>query len=319
MVDRPILSICIPTWNRAKYLKECLDSIVSQKWFNQQDVEIVISDNASTDNTKELVARYKEQYPNIVYHRNDENIWWLKNVLALPAHVHWEYMWLLSDDDMMSDIAIDTTLDVIKQHNPWLILSKMLGFWDWTKIDPQKIERRWEIKDFVGMDNFLNFLSTAHYDITPYIMLLSLFCFKKELYLKHLKSLLKEHGNNYIEVLGKDYFPHSRIIYLPFWNTEKISIIERNLILCRWWNMSRSFRRAVCKDLLRLIQDLDKRYSPNKKTLHRMKMVYYYSVFLYIVMTHIRKYIPKFLYNILVYIGRHVVTWIKAIRSKITR
>jgi len=71
---KPLLSICIPTYNRAEYLDKCLASIVSQKEFRGGNVEIVISDNASTDNTEDVVNRYQEQYDNIFYSRNLENV-----------------------------------------------------------------------------------------------------------------------------------------------------------------------------------------------------------------------------------------------------
>lgn len=69
-----LVSICIPTYNRESYLKKCLDSLVYQPEFLKGDVEIVISDNCSTDHTRELVQRYKEKYSNIQYHRNKRNI-----------------------------------------------------------------------------------------------------------------------------------------------------------------------------------------------------------------------------------------------------
>lgn len=69
-----LVSICIPTYNRAVYLKKCLDSLVCQSEFKQGLVEIVISDNASTDNTNALARNYAEKYSNIVYHRNMKNM-----------------------------------------------------------------------------------------------------------------------------------------------------------------------------------------------------------------------------------------------------
>lgn len=69
-----LLSICIPTYNRAPYLKRCLDSLVCQPEFLKGDVEIVISDNASTDKTMSLIKDYQAKYKNITYHRNAENI-----------------------------------------------------------------------------------------------------------------------------------------------------------------------------------------------------------------------------------------------------
>lgn len=69
-VDKPLLSICIPTYNRAEYLEQCLEAIVHQEGFDER-VEVVISDNASTDGTQELCKRYTAQFSNIRYFRND--------------------------------------------------------------------------------------------------------------------------------------------------------------------------------------------------------------------------------------------------------
>ena len=80
-MHQPLLSICIPTYNREKYLQECLESIIHQEGFNTEDIEIVISDNASQDNTTQLVETYKAKYPNIKYFRNVENIGAIRNVL----------------------------------------------------------------------------------------------------------------------------------------------------------------------------------------------------------------------------------------------
>ncbi|MEI6774123.1 MAG: glycosyltransferase family 2 protein [bacterium] len=74
MGNKPLLSICIPTYNRQEYLKQCLDSIVNQKGFDTEKIEIVISDNASPDKTNLLVKEYQKKYKNITYSRNDQNI-----------------------------------------------------------------------------------------------------------------------------------------------------------------------------------------------------------------------------------------------------
>jgi len=71
----PLLSICIPTYNRSGYLKRCIDSIIrSAKDLSEEEIEIVISDNASTDDTPNVVQYYLNQYKWIKYERNEENI-----------------------------------------------------------------------------------------------------------------------------------------------------------------------------------------------------------------------------------------------------
>lgn len=79
MEGTPLVSICIPTYNRAQYLEKSLKSIVKEKSYLDGCVEIVISDNCSDDSTQELCMKYSENYDNIVYRRNSSNIGY-KNV-----------------------------------------------------------------------------------------------------------------------------------------------------------------------------------------------------------------------------------------------
>lgn len=73
-MKQPLLSICIPTYNRSKYLKKSIESIISQKEFLEHMVEIIISDNASEDDTKTVATFFAQKYDNILYFRNDENV-----------------------------------------------------------------------------------------------------------------------------------------------------------------------------------------------------------------------------------------------------
>jgi abequosyltransferase len=70
------LSICIPTYNRSIYLADTINSIVYQTEFVDSDeVEIVVSDNCSTDDTEEVMQKFLSKYPaKIKYNRNAENI-----------------------------------------------------------------------------------------------------------------------------------------------------------------------------------------------------------------------------------------------------
>ncbi len=66
-----ILSICIPTYNRASVLEQTLNSVVKEL---DDDIEVVISDNQSTDNTEEVGRRFAAKYDNIKYYRNEVNV-----------------------------------------------------------------------------------------------------------------------------------------------------------------------------------------------------------------------------------------------------
>ncbi len=72
----PRLSICIPTYNRASVLEKTLESITANPVFAAaSDIEVVVSDNASTDNTEEVVARFAALHQDRVrYFRNTTNV-----------------------------------------------------------------------------------------------------------------------------------------------------------------------------------------------------------------------------------------------------
>ena len=69
-----MLSNCIPTYNRSAYLRECLESIVSSAKGHEEQFEIVISDNASTDDTVSSGSEFNLRYPWIKYRRNDTRV-----------------------------------------------------------------------------------------------------------------------------------------------------------------------------------------------------------------------------------------------------
>lgn len=135
--SQPLLSICIPTYNREKYLKECLDSIVNQEWFNIDEIEIVISDNASEDNTTDLVKSYQEKYKNIKYFRNDENLWFDRNLDNTINNASWNFCWTLSDDEIIIEWWLNYIKNIIK-NNPdiWYIwISKINNDWNYIKLN----------------------------------------------------------------------------------------------------------------------------------------------------------------------------------------
>lgn len=123
----PLLSLCIPTYNRAEYLKECLDSIVSQfkdkNIFKQ--VEIIISDNNSQDHTEKVVINYQKKYPNIRYFKNKKNIGSIKNVIRAISYTRGAYIWFFADDDLHKEKSLQTVLWVIKTYEPEVILCNL--------------------------------------------------------------------------------------------------------------------------------------------------------------------------------------------------
>lgn len=113
-----ILTISIPTWNRANLLKELLNSLITQIETNKlyNEVEIIVSNNASEDNTHEIVDELRHKHSFIVYNRNPVNIGGNPNVMKSMEMASSEYLILLGDDDRMNDMSIPKIVDFLKSN-----------------------------------------------------------------------------------------------------------------------------------------------------------------------------------------------------------
>ncbi len=108
----PLLSICIPTYNRRDFLETCLRSVVEElERHPDTSIEVVVSDNASTDGTRELCATFAAQCPRIRYHRNEENIGGHRNIDRVVDRARGEYCWYLGDDDALLPGSLKTVLE----------------------------------------------------------------------------------------------------------------------------------------------------------------------------------------------------------------
>lgn len=110
------LTVAIPTYNRAKSLQAALDSILSQI-SNHLNLEIIISDNASTDNTSEIVKQYQKTYQHIRYFRNDTNKGIDYNISKAVELSSSDYVMLLSDDDLLLDGSLDYLISLINTND----------------------------------------------------------------------------------------------------------------------------------------------------------------------------------------------------------
>jgi abequosyltransferase len=94
----PILTIAIPTYNRSAFLKRSLQYLYEQK-NDLANVELIISDNASADNTSEVVAEFQSLGLNIRYIRNPENKGADLNIVQCYTSAKGKYVLTLGDDD----------------------------------------------------------------------------------------------------------------------------------------------------------------------------------------------------------------------------
>ena len=98
----PLVTIAIPTFNRASWLKGCVESALSQTYEN---VEVVVSDNGSTDGTSDLLKDLS--HPKLRVVRQRTNIGLIANWNACLAEARGEYILVLSDDDRIGADALE--------------------------------------------------------------------------------------------------------------------------------------------------------------------------------------------------------------------
>lgn len=129
----PLLSICIPTYNRANFLRECLDSILISARGHEDEIEIVISDNASTDETPSLVTEFQSRYSFIRYNRNPINVI-EKNFYIVSTLATSKYVWLFGDDDKMTPQAIPAVLEQLRAGYDLYVVNYSMWSRDWQTV-----------------------------------------------------------------------------------------------------------------------------------------------------------------------------------------
>jgi|688.fasta_scaffold10310_3 glycosyltransferase involved in cell wall biosynthesis len=111
---KPTLSICIPTCNRAHFLRVMLEALLPQVLEFKEDVEVWILDNGSSDTTKELLIQLASLGPFNVLRRND-NVGPVRNLVEGPLKLaRGEYVWVLGDHNLLRPQALKTILEAIK-------------------------------------------------------------------------------------------------------------------------------------------------------------------------------------------------------------
>jgi glycosyltransferase involved in cell wall biosynthesis len=127
-----LLSICIPTRNRAFYLNELLTCIYQEVVsINVNDrsllLKIYISDNASSDQTQDVVKHWSKSLP-IEYSSNYQNIGAGKNVLLVSTKSQGKYTWILGDDELIFPGSLLKVFQTLESEKPGLLIATSEGY-----------------------------------------------------------------------------------------------------------------------------------------------------------------------------------------------
>jgi len=118
------LSILIPTFNRANKLFRLLRFVASEIANSdiREQVQVLISDNASTDDTCKIISEFSTSHFKFYYFRQEQNQGFDGNLRFLYNQAQTDYVWYLADDDMPLSGSISTIIRAIQDNNPDLLL-----------------------------------------------------------------------------------------------------------------------------------------------------------------------------------------------------
>jgi abequosyltransferase len=126
---RPLFSICIPAYNRAKFLAPLLDSIYSQSY---KDFNVVICEDRSREGAEiAAVAReYAGRFPGtLFYYENETNLGYDANVRNLVEKATGQYCFFMGNDDLMCAGALENVASLLGRHqNTGLVLKSYAWF-----------------------------------------------------------------------------------------------------------------------------------------------------------------------------------------------
>jgi len=126
MIETTLLTIAIPTYNRAAYLGELLPMLteaVSLVNFEAPIVEILVVDNASTDTTQDVISSIIAERRFVRASRNGVNIGGDRNFIECVRLSRGAYVWLFGDDDLLLNGGVSRVVNLLREHRPALLIA----------------------------------------------------------------------------------------------------------------------------------------------------------------------------------------------------
>jgi glycosyltransferase involved in cell wall biosynthesis len=112
-MELPLVSILITSYNRASYIEAAIESALNQTYSN---VEIIITDNCSTDGTQVILEKYAK-YENVHVYINETNIGQFPNRNKAAMHANGKYLKYLDSDDLLYPHTISVMVETM-ENNP---------------------------------------------------------------------------------------------------------------------------------------------------------------------------------------------------------
>lgn len=116
----PLVSICIPTYNHANVVGDALRSAMAQTYGS---VEILVLDNASTDNTPQVVAEVTDSDARVSYIRNEANLGMVGNFSACISAARGKYIKFVCADDFLAPDCVTNMVDAFERNTGTVLVA----------------------------------------------------------------------------------------------------------------------------------------------------------------------------------------------------
>ncbi|MBW4687989.1 MAG: glycosyltransferase [Komarekiella atlantica HA4396-MV6] len=138
-----LLTLAIPTYNRANLLNKQLAWLAQSTQGLESDCEIFISDNCSTDHTQEVIKKWQLIFSKTTFksNKNNENIGVMANIACCLKAATSKYVWTIGDDDPIQESTLDYLLTTLKKHSDLALI--FLNFSGRDKLTDQIVVERW--------------------------------------------------------------------------------------------------------------------------------------------------------------------------------
>jgi abequosyltransferase len=168
-----LLSITIPTYNRANFLRINLEQLkVELQTIEEGLVEIIVSDNCSEDDTTSVIEELQKQGLKLQYVRNERNMGWGFNFFQCFNLARGRYVHILSDDDLLSEGSMKIIVEELQRKEYGVVCLQAYGY---------DIDFRKELPPTGGSyEEFADF-NSFFYGSMPLMTLLSASIFNKSL------------------------------------------------------------------------------------------------------------------------------------------
>ena len=159
---KPLLTIAIPTYKRAAFLDRCLDSIASQLHeVAADDIEIIIANNASPDNTDEIVRKHQNN-TTIAYFKNEVNGGPDATSSLCFKKANGKYVWVLGDDEILVQGSLKIIYNLLKDNDYGDVYISCIPF---HRDEEAKFEAVDQAESIIFTDP-IKFINQIHYYIT---------------------------------------------------------------------------------------------------------------------------------------------------------